>query len=241
MEQFLARFTLSFLMAQLFPGAVAILSITCPIKARLLPASSSMSELFMTVGNYWFHSFRSTVIFLFLSGAMGLLIHGVGWTTMAWLENHDPHDNKKSIRTSFWHKLHLGIQIFIMPPKMLIELLWVLCAPNLDLLRMEENAASIRAEDKPAFDYLQDFYLYFAEFYVHTSYALLLSFLFLLCTWLIMGFTFSRLLLLALIYLGTSIFFLIGRIQFLTLFKAEHGLIAKGKKRIRNRLQKRRA
>jgi hypothetical protein len=33
-----------------------------------------------------------------------------------------------------------------------------------------------------------------------------------------------------LVYFGTSIVFLIGRIQFLTLFKAEHELIAKAKR-----------
>ncbi|HEX8722607.1 MAG TPA: hypothetical protein VF736_18465 [Pyrinomonadaceae bacterium] len=232
MEQFLSRFTLSFLMAQLFPGAVAVLSCTCPYAAKLEPRPATMLALFTSVGDLWFGSFRNTVIFLFLSGAAGLLIHGISWSVMAWLENHDPSSPPvaKSVRESFWHDKRIIFQVVLAPVKMVLELLGALSAPKLEVLRMEENVSGIRPEDKPAFDFLEDFYLYFAEFYAHTAYALLFGFPFVFWTWVVLGFTPRRAALLVLFYLGAGVFFLIGRVQYITLFNAEVTLVERAQR-----------
>lgn len=239
MEQFLGRFTLGFLMAQLFPGAVAVLSCTCPYVARQADPPKTMVELFTAVGSLWFGPARNTVIFLFLSGAAGLLIHGISWSVMAWLENDNPPawlGERRSppgspIRESFWHQRRIILQVVAGPVKMLLELLLALGAPKLEVLRMEENASHIRPEDKPAFDFLQDFYLYFAQFYAHTAYAFLLSIPFLFSAWAYMGeFTARRTLLLLLAYLGAGVFFIIGRVQYITLFNAEWYLVERAER-----------
>ena len=239
MEQFLGRFTLGFLMAQLFPGAVAVLSCTCPYMAKEAVPPKTMIELFTSVGNLWFGSTRNTVIFLFLSGAAGLLIHGISWSVMAWLENEGPPPwlgGRRSppgqpIRESFWHQWPIIFQVVAGPVKMVLELVYALGAPRLEVMRMEDNVPHIVPEDKPAFDFLQDFYLYFAQFYAHTSYAFLLSLPFLFSAWCIMGeFTSRRVLLLLLTYLGAGVFFIIGRVQYITLFNAEWYLIERAQR-----------
>jgi hypothetical protein len=88
MEQFLSRFTFGLLMAQVFPGGVFVLTLTAPLLAARR-APKQMSELFSDVGNLWFSSTKSTVLFLFLAGGVGMFLHGVSWIVMAWLENHE--------------------------------------------------------------------------------------------------------------------------------------------------------
>lgn len=241
MEQFLGRFTLGFLMAQLFPGAVAVLSCSCPYVANQAAPPRTMVELFTSVGNIWFGSARNTIIFLFLSGAVGLLIHGISWSVMAWLENANPpswlgapHSPPGgSIRESFWHERRIVFQVVAAPLKMVLELLFALSTPKLEVLRMEENASRIKPEDKPTFDFLQDFYLYFAQFYAHTAYAFLLSIPFLFSAWAYMGeFTARRTLLLLLAYFGAGVFFIIGRVQYITLFKAEWELVERAEREV---------
>lgn len=223
MDQFLSRFTFGLLMAQVFPGGVFLLSLTCPLRAAREPAVTTVSSLFIEVGNLWFSSTKSTVLFLFLAGGLGMLIHGLSWTVMAWLENYKAPPLTK-VRDSFWHHLPLGFQVFVAPIKMIAELAWVLSAPGIEKVAMEESGSYISPQDKPLYDFFQDFYLYFAQFYAHTAYALLFSVFTLGWTWGMLGFNCRRLLMLVLIYFAASIFFLIGRMQFASLFKAENVL-----------------
>jgi len=223
MEQFLSRFTFGLLMAQVFPGGVFVLTLTAPLlAARRVP--QQMSELFWDIGNLWFSSSKSTVVFLFLAGGVGMFLHGLSWIVMAWLENHEGSNQVTPVRKSFWHEKPLIFQILIAPIKMVGELVWVTLAPSIDKLAMEESGTYISPQDKPLYDFFQDFYLYFAQFYAHTAYALLFSIPCLVWTWAIIGFTWRRTLLLLFAYFLTSIFFLISRVQFASLFKAENVL-----------------
>jgi len=228
MDQFLSRFTFGLLMAQVFPGGVFLLSLTSPMLAyRQSPAT--MSQLFLGIGNLWFNSTKSAAVFLFIAGGLGMFIHGISWIVMAWLENHEKKgDRVTPVRESFWHECKLGFQVLLSPIKMLLEMLWVLRAPNIDSLAMEESGAFILPADKPIYDFFQDFYLYFAQFYSHTAYALLFSLFSMVATWLIIGFTIPRAILVLLVYFATSMFFLIGRVQFASLFKAENVLRKRG-------------
>jgi len=223
MEQFLSRFTFGLLMAQVFPGGVFVLTLTAPLLA-FRRAPLQISELFWNVGNLWFSSTKSTIVFLFLAGGVGMFLHGISWIVMAWLENHTGADSATPVRESFWHEKPFGIQILLAPIKMIVELAWVTAAPNIDKLAMEESGTHISPQDKPIYDFFQDFYLYFAQFYAHTAYALLFSIPCLIWTWAIIGFTWRRTLLIFFTYLLTSIFFLISRVQFASLFKAENVL-----------------
>lgn len=153
-----------------------------------------------------------------------MFLHGISWIVMAWLENHTDAAEATPVRDSFWHQKRFGDQILIAPIKMVVELLWVTTAPNIDKLAMEESGTHISPHDKPLYDFFQDFYLYFAQFYAHTAYALLFSIPCLMWTWTIMGITWRRTLLIVLVYFLTSIFFLISRVQFASLFKAENVL-----------------
>ena len=174
MDQFLSRFTFGLLMAQVFPGGVFLLSLTCPLRAARNPAVTTISSLFVAVGNLWFSSTKSTVFFLFLAGGTGMLIHGLSWMVMAWLENHKGPAITK-VRDSFWHSWPLGYQVMVAPIKMIGELLWAMSAPGIAKVAMEESGSYISPLDKPLYDFFQDFYLYFAQFYAHTAYALLFS------------------------------------------------------------------
>ena len=225
MEQFLSRFTFGLLMAQVFPGGVLVLTLTAPLLAAgRAPVPQQMSELFWDVGNLWFSSTKSTVVFLFLAGGVGMFLHGISWIVMAWLENHKDSTSVTPVRKSFWHEKRFGLQILIAPVKMVVELIWVTTAPSIDKLAMEESGTYISPQDKPIYDFFQDFYLYFAQFYAHTAYALLFSIPCLVWTWVLIGFTVRRTVLIVLAYFLTSIFFLISRVQFASLFKAENVL-----------------
>ncbi|MDQ1637244.1 MAG: hypothetical protein QOF62_583 [Pyrinomonadaceae bacterium] len=74
MDQFLSRFTFGLLMAQVFPGGVFLLSLTCPLIVNTDPNVTTTSSVFMAVGNLWFNSKKGTVLFLFLAGGVGMLI-----------------------------------------------------------------------------------------------------------------------------------------------------------------------
>lgn len=229
MDQFLSRFTFGLLMAQVFPGGVFLLSLTCPVRAAQDPSVTTIRSLFMSVGNVWFSSTKSTVLFLFLAGGLGMLIHGLSWMVMAWLENYKAPPLTKA-RDSFWHHLALWQQVLLAPIKMIIELAWTMTARGIEKLEMDESGSYISPLDKQIYDYFQDFYLYFAQFYVHTAYALLFSVFTLGWTWITIGFNFLRLSSLLLLYFAASVFFLIGRMQFASLFKAENVLRARAGK-----------
>jgi len=221
MDQFLSRFTFGLLMAQVFPGGVFLLSLTSPLRASRGTPVTSMSQLVLAVGNFWFGSTTRTVLFLFLAGSLGMLIHGLSWMVMAWLENHLGGPVTK-VRDSFWHNWKLGYQVLVAPVKMVGELGWALRAQGIEQVTMEESGSHISPLDKPLFDFFEDFYLYFAQFYAHTAYALLASIFLIAWTWLIIGWTWRRGAVLVLLYFATSIFFLIGRTQFASLFKSEN-------------------
>jgi hypothetical protein len=225
MDQFLSRFTFGLLMAQVFPGGVFLLSLTCPIIADADPKITTTSSLLVAVGNLWFSSTKGTVLFLFLAGGLGMLIHGLSWMVMAWLENREvPAGSPVArVRDSFWHNWPLGFQVLVAPVKMIIELVWAMKAP-IEKLAMEESGSYISPLDKPLYDFFQDFYLYFAQFYAHTAYALLFSVFTLGWTWAILGFNSRRLMMMVAIYFAASVSFLIGRMQFASLFKAENVL-----------------
>lgn len=229
MDQFLSRFTFGLLMAQIFPGSILLLSLTCPLLASRQSDIETMSKLFMLTGSLWFGSTKSTVVFFFLAGGLGMLIHGISWIVLAWLENHGG-GSVTPARQSFWHTWHFGYQILVAPVKMMGEIFWVLGAPNLSKLAMSEVGARISPDDKPLYDFFQDFYLYFSQFYAHTAYALLFSIVPLCWAWAMMGFTFRRLVLLILLYFTASIFFLIGRVQYASLGNTEKVLESRAAK-----------
>jgi len=219
-KDFISKVTLGFLMAQLLPGAVVIFAITCSVKVELDEITITIPQLFLQAGESWFSSTFKTITFLFMAVATGLLIHGLNWTIWAWLENRACPRKSKPVRESFWHKLPFLAQIFLGPLKMILEILYLLIAPNINQLTLDENAPNIKQEYMQQFLFLQEFYLYFGQFYAHMAYAMLITmFCSLICC--IRNFSGGFCSLTVVLYFVTSIFFLLGRIQLSSLFKAE--------------------
>lgn len=217
MKDFISKLTFGFLMAQFLPGSVVVFSSTY-LACDISKPHCSIKQHFSEVGEYWFESIYLTIVFLFLSVAIGMVVHGLNWTVLAWLES-----KYDSSRESFWHQKLLIIQVFLSPIKMIIELLWLLIAPNIEILTLMENVHKIKKEKMEQFYFLQEFYLNFSQFYAHMSYAFLITFIFsIICC--VQNFSWKRLAISIVFYFLTSLFFLLGRIQLGSLFKAERDL-----------------
>lgn len=221
MKDFISKLTFGFLMAQLLPGVVVILAFTCTLQYDDTSPETCLDEMLSCVDTCWFQSPLRIAAFSLLSLAVGMLIHGLNWTVLSWLETKCGDS-----RQSFWHKHLIVFQIVVSPIKMIWEVLWLLFAPDIDCLTTDENVHEIAEDRMPQFTFLQEFYLNFGQFYAHMAYATLVvtilvairlvQHLSIICYLAFLGF-----------YLLTSVLFLLGRIQLGSLFKAE-ALLTKG-------------
>lgn len=227
MNQFLSKFAFGFLMAQFFPGAIMIISLTEIYVVSTEYIIPDIQYLFLLSCYKWAYSEITIVVFILLSAGAGMLIHGINWAVLAWLENYDGNVETTS-RDIVWHRWRIGYQIIIAPFLMLIELLWLLSAPNIERLTMHENCPEIESAQMTNYAFLQEFYLYFGQFYAHSSYAILVGFICLFYAISKIGFNLFNIKILVLLYILSSLFYLIGRIQLGSLFRAER-VLAKGK------------
>jgi hypothetical protein len=260
MKDFLPNFTFGFLMAQLFPGAVTVLCLTCPYvawtsnawdalgSAKVLlvvfhpslaliaaqaPAAGMfprLIDLFSKVGDTWFGTTRNSVVFLFFAAATGMFLHGLDWLVLGWEttkcdDNGKPIEGYVSIREMPFHSQPVWKQLMFAPFHMLKETIRLISVPQIKWMTMDENLPQIAPSSLPLFTWLQDFYLYFGQFYIHMSYSLLIGFLSILGAYSIIGLTSIRLLFLVFLYSLTGVFFLMGRTQLASLFKNEDALI----------------
>lgn len=237
MKDFISKITFGFLMAQLVPGMIAVIAVTL----LFLNAASNSSDLLsaLTVAmKFWTNSTQQNVLFVFLSAGAGMAIHGLNWTMIGFLESYafreatperkkelgieNDEDELLALRDNPWHIRPIYQQLLAGPLRLIYETyLFIFKAKNLDEVLMDENVGQIHKDKMAGFDFLQEFYLNFAQFYAHTSYALTLllasSFYYFITSsapksdiWAIMF-----------IYLLASYFFLIGRVQLSSLFKGE--------------------
>ncbi|MCX7014856.1 MAG: hypothetical protein NTW86_20285 [Candidatus Sumerlaeota bacterium] len=222
-KEFLSSFTFGFLMAQLFPGALTLFALSAPILALGIAPNASLADLACAVCDKWFTTPTRVVLFLFLAVGIGMFIHGIHWMILAWLENRA--DSPRPVRQLWFHRMPFWTQLLLAPAWMVVEILWLLVAVRgLDKLTMEENVSELPPERFEAFEFLQEFYLYFGQFYAHTAYALLISIPCVLaslgrvrpgeCAWAA-----------ALLYFAAAVFHLMGRVQLASLFKAERKLL----------------
>ncbi|MFS8085973.1 MAG: hypothetical protein ACMG6H_10115, partial [Acidobacteriota bacterium] len=167
MKELLSTFTFGFLMAQLFPGATAVLSISSGYVTFVTGVQSGLVRLFSTVGDLWFGSLRTTVVFLFVSVAAGIFLHGVDWMTLGGLYSKYP----AGVPSFPFHKLPVFIQLLFSPLNMIYEWWILISRKNLASVTVGENAANIDPTLVPNLNYLQDFYLHFAQFFIHMAYA----------------------------------------------------------------------
>lgn len=212
-------------MAQLLPGAVVVFTITCASNSKANGSEEPFRQVILNVGSAWFGDGFKAASFLLISVAAGMCIHGLNWAVLAWLEHVQEQKEWKSLRSDlYWHKLPIWLQLFISPFAMIIEVLWLLTAKNLDVLIMEENVPRINSNKMEQFNFLQEFYLHFGQFYAHMAYAFLITTVCsLVCC--IRSFGLAFLGIVILFYFFTSMFFLLGRIQLGSLFWAEEQLV----------------
>ena len=239
MKDLLPAFTFSFLMAQLFPGAVTVLVVTSAYVAISAGGAANSGEtlpslfsLYASVGDLWFGTTRNVVIFLFLSAATGMFLHGLSWMILGWeTQGRNEHgelaeDQYIMLRELSFHSQTLWKQMLLAPLQMVREILDLLRSPALKWITIDENVSETDPKSLPVFTWLQDFYLYFGQFYVHMSYALLIGFGCTILALIRMGLTSRRIIFVVSLYVLTSLFFLMGRTQLATLFKNEATLKA---------------
>ncbi len=213
-------------MAQFVPGAISLDSFSFIFLAFHGEFHNSVIFIGRKTVLIWGSSVPLGVLFISLSIAFGMAIHGLHWAVLGFLENYYAEGDKlKKVYDTYWHNLRIVIQILLGPIKIVCEILQFLFeGKNLTEIAIDENITKISQDKEHAFQFLQDFYLNFAQFYAHTSYALTVSFLNFLIFCFICSFNLERVGILILIYLIAGYFFVIARIQIASLFTGENNL-----------------
>jgi hypothetical protein len=223
MKDFVSKITFGFLMAQLVPGMVVTMAVTCLGTGNCPVMRECVQIMLVRIQAQWFTSSFRAVAFLFLSCAVGMLIHALNWTVLAWVENKRGPDDARPVREARYHTARCWKQLLGGPAIMVYELLSLLKAPTLTHLTMEENVKFLDRDREWQFHFLQEFYLHFGQFYAHTAYALLLT----TALGIVSSFrepSVQSIALVVVAYFATSISFLFGRVQLSSLFRAETDL-----------------
>ena len=225
MKDFISEMTFGFLMAQLFPGATVVFAIACVYADKYCTYGGAFGRTLSEVGSFLFSDTVTAVVLVLLAVGVGMCIHGLNWAVLAWLEHVSAVRGWKTVRGNlWWHTWPIWLQLLLSPLFMLVEILWLVWRAKLTDLLMEENVPSISKDKMEQFNFLQDFYLHFGQFFAHMAYALLLTTV-CACMCLIRRWGGSRLELAILLYLSTSVLFLLGRVQLGSLFGAEAALV----------------
>jgi hypothetical protein len=231
MKDFVSKITFGFLMAQLLPGTLVVAAATCLLGLGEGESMTCLPQVLNCIERHWFMTTFSTIAFLFAAVAAGMLIHGLNWTVLAWLENWGHPNDPEPVRDRPWHEWPLLRQLLLAPGLMIYEILTlILKAPDINHLTMHENINWIKSECMGQFQFLEDFYLNFGQFFAHMAYALLVTG----GASLIFCFRSPSIgsagLVIAL-YLTTGVFYILGRVQLGSLFKAEDVLVQRSKGR----------
>jgi len=231
MQDFISRLAFGFVMAQFVPGLLSVVSVSF-LYISLGEVKPSISEQLSSTISCWTASGPLQVAFALLSVAAGMLIHGIHWAVLGFLE-HQYRQPKNDgfepgpVAKSFWHDRRICVQILAGPLKVTIEILWLLiCGRNPRDIAIAENIPRIKGDKIEGLKMLHDFYLHFAQFYAHTSYALVAILVSLATYFAATRLSWLRIGILVLVYLLSGLFFVIGRIQLGGLFKAENELAA---------------
>ena len=222
MKDFFSKVTFGFLMAQLVPGMIVILSFSVLCVAFWKGVDDSLLAICVSTLKSWFQSGLRQIAFVALSTGAGMLIHGIQWATLGFLE----HKYQSAINAPWHNNKWLVFQV-LMGPVMIVWEMFLLFfrATNLKDVATTENVPYIDKDKIESFNFLQDFYLHFAQFYSHTSFALLVCLFSFGLSIFRVEYLFPHVVLLFVIYLSCGLFYVIGRIQFQSLFQGEQEII----------------
>lgn len=235
MKDFVSKLTFGFLMAQFVPGLIAVLSVTFVFIAFTGVSPQSIAQAAKQVIAFWSEPTAQYAVLTVLAVGSGMAIHGLHWAVLGFLEAHYAQRDGangivklKPVYKTFWHDQPLIIQVLLGPVKIVAEVaLLFLKGSRIEEIAIEENVCALHKDQFEAFGFLQDFYLHFAQFYAHTSYALLCALLSIGVTVSVStGLEFSTPLIVAMgsLWVVCGYFFVISRIQLASLFIAENRL-----------------
>jgi hypothetical protein len=222
MKEFVAKVTFGFLMAQLFPGAAIVFMLCLAFWSPWIDQALDLRNFVGIVGEKLFASASAVVILIFLSVAVGMLVHGIHWLALGVLEG--PDDVKRPIRDLKRHRMPIFLQILFGPFLIMVELLQSLFAGKLEHVLVDENVCEIDPEGLPVFLFLQEFYLYFGQFYAHMAYAALISLACFVRICQTRGWTTANISTCAVLFVSCGIFYLLGRVTLSSLFRNERKL-----------------
>jgi hypothetical protein len=217
-KDFITNVTFGFLMAQLFPGAIAVFAIAF----TYFSIGERHPEGILATARYvlqvWGDASLGHQFFLLgLCIGAGMFIHGLHWASLGALEKRF-----QSVFDSYWNDRRLLWQVLLGPIKAfreIVELFWQ--TKNIRDASLQENVTNIHKDYMPHFEFVQGFYLSSAQFFAHTTYSLGVV-MAAIATYIdAYGPNVNRVGLLALTYVLAGLFFVLGRIQLRTLFWAE--------------------
>ena len=164
-----------------------------------------------------------------LSIGAGMIIHGVQWAVLSFFENRGVAVFKRKYHVD----RSLASQVLCAPWIIVYEL-WKLFSTKTGIgeMALEDNICQVNDDSIPSYEALQEFYLNFAQFYAHMSYALLLLLLVTITHVVYHALSYTPVPIIDIegiaiclvVWLLCGVFFVIGRIQFVSLFKAEQKL-----------------
>jgi hypothetical protein len=226
MKDIISRLTFGFLMAQVFPGALAAFALTFAHASieHELPNSGLLGAVGHVL-DLWAKAGIAEVLFLLgLCIGLGMFIHGVHWAVLGSLERDSEKQQLKGIFDLDWHRRLIWQQFLSAPFRLVYETIRLFWRDVQDVA-IEENVADIDDQRMKQHEFMQDFYLYPAQFFAHTAFALEMCFG-ALCTFnVIYSWTWRRFVVLTLIYVTLCAFFVLARVQLCALFNAERKLI----------------
>jgi hypothetical protein len=224
MKDIFTRLTFGFLMAQAFPGAIAAFALTfahAAIEGELPKADLRTAVEYIL--DMWNHAALAQVLFLLgLCIGLGMFIHGVHWAILGMLEKDT---DERGIFMVEWHRLPVWRQFFLAPVRLVKEICMLFWQPHMENIAIKENVASIDEHWTKQHEFMQDFYLYPAQFFAHTAFSLALCFISVFIFIARYSFTWRRGVVLLLLYLALCSFFTLARAQLCSLFSAERTLM----------------
>ncbi|HEX6901874.1 MAG TPA: hypothetical protein VF789_19290 [Thermoanaerobaculia bacterium] len=221
MKDFITKATFGFLMAQLFPGSVAVFAIAFTSLTLESQQPNDLTAIVAILLENWKDASTLLQVFILaLCIGAGMFIHGVHWATLGYLEN-----KWGSVFQTYWHDKRLWLQVLLGPIKIVRESLDLLfTARHIRSASVRENIYDIHKDFIPHFEFIEELYLYYAQFFVHTAYALVGVIACAITFVIHYGVTFGRLGLILLAYVTCGTFLVLGRILLRSLFHAENQL-----------------
>lgn len=221
MKDVVSRIVSGFIMAQLFPGALLVFSLS--ILYFSLPPSNPAS--LYQVANSVVTSLesasvlRNLALFGFVTGA-GMFIHGLHRAVVgAVVQRSGSPFRSGAYEGALW------LQILIGPAVILREIFDLLFrTKGIRAASVSESIPPIEPALVAHVHRIQDLHLDLARFFLHTAYALIGTLGSLAGFILVAGFTWRRLSLLLVLYLLTGVLFMLGRVQLDSLLTAEQEL-----------------